>query len=1027
MKKFYILLIFIFLSLLTFAERIEIPIDEENSFDANISKYNENYFYHIKKSYPVIPSLKFKKVFENDIDIDSIYLVKEKIIKIKVSNILVGENPLPKEFEKSEKSKLEKIKGKFPIEDYKVFKTYYKGKTILSGYVCDYFYQNGEVFKITGKLVIEYRKNDKNLIKENKGIKKFLIITDDSLKSFWDDYVDLNKTYSFDIKGVNEIYSIYPSITKPQAIREYIKSLYESGSLEGVLLGGDVSVVPPFYVQLIITPQLSSSEQTIPTDKFFACLDGNPNFVNDTFFDDGSDIDIGMDILLGRVPVKNRNDILNFIQKVKNFENITNDTILLAASYLDVNTDGSQNCENMIRNIPIYNPTIKLYERYDNLSSFSFIENINKSPFLVSHDGHGNYSVIQTGIDYTTRENFDTLKNSKPILFYSISCFSAAYDYDCVAEHFILSPNGGGYYIGNSRYGWYTPYFSGFGTGDIYNYTFFKKFFNESNNPSEVLSKTFLEFVEEIKLKNDWRWQFFTLNYFGDPLLNLKVNKENSSIKFIQPIYKNGYLNFSVKVLDSCLVKIEGNTFSIDTVLYKDKNIFCCRIDNSDSIKILIRINESLTLDTFVLPLNATQKSVYISDYNFTLFQDTLFLNLSLKTDSNGFYNIKANGILDTLLLIESDTVFYIENDTTISFKFIRQKGLDDLSSIPLDLNGNSIYLQYGKNISKNLNVKIFPEKQHYDYGDLVKLNITAENLLFDTLHLLFNSKSYPLIKGLNIISDSFVLTNFGSIESLKVEVVSNLEKSDLIYGLNINGNTSFQNFENSPTLKVDSSTAFFHLSTRRSLSGYYSLFSGYKTSETYPPNYLTSFYSDTFIFDTTYIFGFSAFVDIEPGMDYFVVRILSDSFKVPIITLSDRLTDFKSYIFNASDYRMLQGKKSLLQFSFYSENDNVQYKGVYIDDLVLPGILVENSGFYLKGIDSPKRFEVYYKNGSILIESPFDEYTLKIYDISGKLIFKNELRENRNTIKFNSPSGIYFIKVESKGEIFKEKIFILK
>lgn len=1027
MKKLYILLIIFILSVLTFAERIEIPIDDKNIFDATIFEYNGSYFYHIQKSYPVIPSLKFKRVFDNDIEIDSVYMVKEKITKIKVSNILVGEDPLPKEFKPTERSKLKKLSEKFPTKDYKIFKTYYKGKTILSGYLCNYFYENCEIFKVTGKLVIEYREKDKKVVEDCKGIKKFLIITDDSLKSFWNGYVDLNRTFSFDIKGVNEIYSIYPSMTKPQAIREYIKSLYLSGSLVGVLLGGDVSTIPPFYVQLIITPQLSSSEQTIPTDKFFACLDKDPNFVNDTFFDDGSDIDVGMDILLGRVPVRNGDDILNFIRKVKNFENVTNDTLLFVASYLDDNTDGSQNCENIIKNVPIFNPTVKLYERYNNLSSYTLIENINKSPFLISHDGHGNYSVIQTGIDYTTRENFDTLKNSKPVLFYSISCFSAAYDYDCVAKHFILSPNGGGYYIGNSRYGWYTPYFSGFGTGDLYNYTFFKKFFNESNNPSEVLSKTFLEFIDEIKLKNDWRWQFFTLNYFGDPLLNLKVNKENSTIKLVEPVYKNGYLNFSVKVKDSCLVKIEGNTFSIDTLFYKDKNVFCCKIDDSDTIKLFLRINESLTLDTFILPKESTQKSVYISDYNFTLLNDTLILNLSLKTDSSDFYNIKVNGILDTLLLLENDTIFYLESDTTIKFKFIKESELDNISSVPLVLNDNIVYLQYGKNLYRNLNVSVMPEKQHYDYGDLVKLNITAKNLLSDTLQLLFNSKSYPLIKGDNTILDSFLLTGQGSVESLKLEVLSDLERVDFVYLLNINENLSFQNFDNSPTLKIDSSTAFFHLSTVRSVSGSYSLFSGYKSSETYPPNYLTSFYSDTFVFDTTSIFGFSAFVDIEPGMDFFVVRILSDSLKVPIITLSDRLTDFKSYIFNGSNYRILQGKKSLLQFSFYSEDDNVQYKGVYIDDLVLPGDIVNNSGFCVKDINKEQKFEVSYNNGTILISSPFDEYTLKVYDISGKLIFKNDFKRNKNILKFSNPSGIYFIKVESKEKILKGKILILK
>lgn len=681
----------------------------------------------------------------------------------------------------------------------------------------------------------------------------------------------------------------------------------------------------------------------------------------------------------------------------------------------------------MIKNIPITNPSIKLYESLNNLSSFSFIENINKSPFLISHDGHGNYSVIQTGIDYTTKSNFDTLKNTNPVLMYSLSCLSAAYDYDCVAEHFILSPNGGGYYIGNSRYGWYTPYFAGFGTGDLLNYTFFKNILNNYNNPSLSLNETFLNFIDEIRLKNDWRWQFYTLNFFGDPLLNLKTNKQQSTVQLVKPVYKNGYLNLSVQTNDSCFVSIVGKTFSVDTFLYKEKNILSVKLDNSDSIFLYVKNNDETVLDTTIILDNFYSKSIFLKDYTFQKMNDTLLLNLSLKSDSTGVFYIKTVYNSDTLNFIDNDTTLNFLGDTIISFRFIAKQILKNSSLIGVVLEDDTLFIQYGRNISENLKVKFVPEKQHYLSGEIVKYNIYVNSFTGETLGLIFKEKNFQILKGKNTFSDSFELFNTQQVETLKLDFNSALETKVLTYKMNINDNNSYESFENSPSIRVDSSTAFFHITSRRSNSGLYSIFSGYKTIETYPANYITTFYSDSFMFDSNYIFGFSAFVDIEPGMDYLVVKLLSDSFDMPLITLSQRTDYFKNYIFNASDFKNLHNKKSIIQFSFYSENDPVQYKGIYLDDITLPGEKIDFSGDRFVKSPEGKDLSIFYKNGSLFLEGDFEKINLKIYDITGKIVFNKDVKKGIRTLKFERPSGIYFVRVENKDKVLTKKIFLIK
>ncbi|MEJ5306755.1 MAG: C25 family cysteine peptidase [candidate division WOR-3 bacterium] len=1025
MKKFLFFLIFT-VSTIIFSEQIVVYINDEGDFNEIVKIYNSQYFYHIEESYPVIPSYKIFIQFDNDILIDSSYFLVESIDTLKDFALIAGENPLPKIFSPLKRSSLKLVKGVFPEETHRIFKSKANDKIFVSGYVNNFYYENGKIFKRKGKLVIVYKNLTSPEI-NTKSKNEFLIITSDSLKSYWTDYVNLKKDYTVNIVGVSEIFSLYPAKTKSQAIREYIKILYETGKLAGVLLGGDVDVIPPFYVQLVITPQLSTSDQTIPTDKFFSCLDGYPNFLNDTLFDDADSIDLAPDILIGRVPVKTGGDITNFIQKVIKFENLINDTILFAASFLDPNTDGSQNIENMIKNIPIKNPTIKLYESSNNLSSFSFIENINKSPFLISHDGHGNYSVIQTGIDYTTKSNFDTLKNTNPVLMYSLSCLSAAYDYDCVAEHFILSPNGGGFYIGNSRYGWYTPYFAGFGTGDILNYNFFKIILNNYDNPSLSLNETFLNFIEEIRLKNDWRWQFYTLNYFGDPLLNLKTNKKKSTVQLVKPVYKNGNLNLSVQTKDSCFVSIVGKTFSIDTFVYKEKNILSIKLDNSDSIFLYVKNNDETVLDTTIILDDFYSKSIFLKDYTFQKMNDTFLLNLYLTGDSTGIFYIKTFSNIDTLNFIDDDTNFAFPNDTIITFRFTTKNELKNSSLIGVVLEDDTLYVGYGRNISENLKVKFIPEKQHYISGEIVKYNVYVNSFTGETLGLNFKGKNFQILKGKNIFSDSFTLVNTQQIETLKLDFTSALETKVLTYKLNINDNNSYESFENSPSIRVDSSTAFFHITNRRNNFGLYSIFSGYETVETYPANYITTFYTDSFVFDSNYIFGFSAFVDIEPGMDYLVVKLVSDSFEMPLITLSQRTDDFKNYIFNASDFKNLHNQKTIIQFSFYSENDPVQYKGVYIDDVTLPGEKIDFSGEKFVKTPVSKDLSISCRMGSLFIEGDFDKINLKVYDITGKIVFSKEIKKGIKTLKFDKPSGIYFVRVENKDNVSTKKIILIK
>lgn len=244
MKKFLFFLL-LAVSIVIFSEQFVIDINDEGDFNEIVKTYNSQYFYHIEESYPVIPSYKIFIQFDNDILIDSSYFLVESIDTLKDFALIAGENPLPKIFFPSKRSSLKLVKNLFPEETYRIFKSKSGGKIFVSGYVNNFYYESGKIFRRKGKLVIVYKNLDSPKI-NTKSKNEFLIITADSLKSYWTGYVKLKKDYTVNIVGVSEIFSLYPTKTKSQAIREYLKTLYEAGKLAGVLLGGDVEVIPPF-------------------------------------------------------------------------------------------------------------------------------------------------------------------------------------------------------------------------------------------------------------------------------------------------------------------------------------------------------------------------------------------------------------------------------------------------------------------------------------------------------------------------------------------------------------------------------------------------------------------------------------------------------------------------------------------------------------------------------------------------------------------------------------------------------------
>ncbi|MFQ5905523.1 MAG: C25 family cysteine peptidase, partial [bacterium] len=196
--------------------------------------------------------------------------------------------------------------------------------------------------------------------------------------------------------------------------------------------------------------------------------------------------------------------------------------MLFLAEWLDGVTDAGLG-KNMIDDAyvpPRYDPISKLYESLGNLNKQAAVDSMNTGYAIVNHAGHSNYGVMSVGPNSLTRTDMYGLSNdTRFTLCYSIGCIAGGFENnDCIGEKFVLAPNGGGFFVGNSRYGWYSPGNPGGGTSEKYDQMFFSCLYDETNarlGAAHGVAKTY--YIGWSGNYNAYRWVQFCLNVLGEP------------------------------------------------------------------------------------------------------------------------------------------------------------------------------------------------------------------------------------------------------------------------------------------------------------------------------------------------------------------------------------------------------------------------------------------------------------------------------------------------------------------------------
>ena len=305
-----------------------------------------------------------------------------------------------------------------------------------------------------------------------------LIITSEEWIPRFGEYINLynDKGIRTQIVSIEEIYAIMEGQDNQEQIRNYIIQEYENNGIQMVSLGGDVSIVP--YRSLYCWAQEGDEDQ-LPSDMYYACLDGTLNDDGDDRWGEVGEDDLLPELGIGRLPFNNEAQFETIMHKT--FSYLQNPVLgeftspILGAEHLGDGYYGSEDMERLIGENSDFGYTTYGYpEDYNikryyatpsmNWSGSAFRNIIGTGGQYVHHVGHANTDVVASWSMATMNDQFfagnDGI-NHNYMLFHSHGCICGDFSHACILEKMLIIESGFVVTTGNSRYGWYMPWGDG--------------------------------------------------------------------------------------------------------------------------------------------------------------------------------------------------------------------------------------------------------------------------------------------------------------------------------------------------------------------------------------------------------------------------------------------------------------------------------------------------------------------------------------------------------------------------------------
>ncbi len=373
------------------------------------------------------------------------------------------------------------------------------------------------------------------------GYYEYVIITEPPLDTVFQRLADwkTHKGVPATIVDVSWISSNYTGNDLAEKVRNFIIDAQANWGTIFFLLGGsgDYKTSGQDIVPTRITWYTSAGGgyiDSLPTDLYYADLDGNWNFDGDnTYGELGDSVEMYADVYVGRASVYNVALAQNFVHKVLTYEqNPPTDYIerlMLPTAILWSSYEERPMQDSIARMAPPGWRISKMYERNGTLSRQGMIDTMNIGYNLGHWEGHGDQNgIYMTGGPYLNSSDADGLVNGDKVgIANAIACHCGGWDMtpggDCFAEH-LVNRVGGGLCaaIMNGRYGW-GAYVGGYvpGPSERIDTTFHAKIFTEGvlhlGQAHHEAKDAWVFYADSGAQYDMTRWCIYELNLFGCP------------------------------------------------------------------------------------------------------------------------------------------------------------------------------------------------------------------------------------------------------------------------------------------------------------------------------------------------------------------------------------------------------------------------------------------------------------------------------------------------------------------------------
>jgi len=304
------------------------------------------------------------------------------------------------------------------------------------------------------------------------GYYPYVIVTTDTFAEAFEPLAELESSRGLHayIMTTSEINATYPGDDLQMRIRNFIIDAYENWGTLYVLLGGDYDVVPirPLYVNA------GGTVDNFPGDCYYEGLDGNWNNDGDSRWGEHGEYDLIGEVAVGRASISNAAELNRWMHKNALYteQPVVSEVkkALFVGEALDSYTWGGDSMDEVKDYATTHGYTTSgypsdytkqtLYERTGNWSKYDVINHLNAGHASSHHLGHSNttYNMKMENPDVVLL-TADGVTHTYCFIS-SQGCIANNFDNhstDSISEVFFYHEYGAAAYLGNTRYGWYSP------------------------------------------------------------------------------------------------------------------------------------------------------------------------------------------------------------------------------------------------------------------------------------------------------------------------------------------------------------------------------------------------------------------------------------------------------------------------------------------------------------------------------------------------------------------------------------------